>query len=287
MTFSIAAYDAHEQAWGIAVASKFLAVAAVVSWAEAGAGAVATQSYAKVSYGRDGLALMRGGMSAQDALNNVIAADKERDKRQVGMVSRDGSAATYTGSACHAWAGGKTGEGFACQGNILTGAEVIEAMADVFSVTGGELADRLVAALAAGDAAGGDSRGRQGAGVLVVKDGAGYGGDNDRYLDLRVDDDPAPIGKLASMVRTHHLFFSSPRPQDAVSITETLARELQKMMQIGGYWKTDVTGVWDETAKAAFDALIGNENLEERWRREDPDKIDRIALEYLRERYHV
>ncbi|MDX2161362.1 MAG: DUF1028 domain-containing protein [bacterium] len=285
MTFSIVAYDPNEHAWGVAVASKFLAVASVVSWAQAGAGAVATQSYAKVSYGADGLALMREGMTAADTLAALTSADEGREMRQVGIVDAHGNAVTYTGAKCYAWAGGKTGEGFACQGNILTGADVIDAMADVFAATSGELADRLVAALAAGDAAGGDSRGRQGAGVLVVKAGGGYGGDNDRYLDLRVDDDPAPVGRLAAMVRAHHVFFGQPRPEDQLPVDESIARELQAMMQIGGYWRAEVNGVWDETAKAAFDALVGSENLEERWRREDPDKIDRVALDYLRERY--
>jgi uncharacterized Ntn-hydrolase superfamily protein len=158
-------------------------------------------------------------------------------------------------------------------------------MADVFVVTSGELADRLLAALMAGDSAGGDKRGKQSAGILVVKEGAGYGGDNDRSLDLRVDDDSDPVTKLATLVRSHHLFFGKPRKDDQLVISESLARELQAMMQKGGYWKNEITGAWDDACKTAFDGLIGNENLEERWRREDPDKIDRVALEYLRERF--
>ncbi|MFN8528062.1 MAG: DUF1028 domain-containing protein [Anaerolineae bacterium] len=285
MTFSIVAYDPHEKAWGVAVASKFLAVGSRVPWAEAGAGAVATQSYAKISFGPDGLAMMRAGKSASETLAALLAADPGREKRQVGIVDANGNAVTYTGKECYDWAGGRTGEGFACQGNILTGVDVVEAMADVFVATSGALAERLMAALAAGDQAGGDSRGRQGAGLVVVKANAGYGGDNDRYIDLRVDDDPAPVGKLATMLRAFHVFFDRPRPQDSMPITEELARELQTMMHSGGYWRGDVTGVWDEASKAAFDAMVGSENLEERWRLDDPDKIDRIALEYLRERY--
>lgn len=285
MTFSIVAYDPHEKTWGVAVASKFLAVGSRVPWAEAGAGAVATQSYAKISFGPDGLAMMRAGKSASDTLAALLAADPGREKRQVGIIDANGNAVTYTGKECYDWAGGRTGEGFACQGNILTGADVVDAMADVFVATSGPLAERLMAALAAGDQAGGDSRGRQGAGLVVVKANAGYGGDNDRYIDLRVDDDPSPVGKLAAMLRAFHVFFDRPRPEDSMPVTEELARELQTMMHIGGYWRGDVTGVWDEASKAAFDAMVGSENLEERWRLDDPDKIDRIALEYLRERY--
>ncbi len=285
MTFSIAAYDPNDKAWGVAVASKFLAVGSVVPWAQADVGAVATQSYAKVTFGPDGLAMMKTGKSASETLTALLAADPEREKRQVGIVDTNGGSAAHTGSECFAWAGHRTGEGFACQGNILVGAETVDALADVFSVTTGSLEDRLMAALLAADQAGGDKRGKQSAAILVVKPNGGYGGDNDRYLDLRVDDDPDPVTRLATLVRTHHLFFGKPRKEDQLPITESLARELQRMMQQGGYWKDDITGTWDEASKTAFDALIGNENLEERWRRENPDHIDRIALEYLRDRF--
>ena len=284
MTFSIVAYDPHEQAWGVAVASKFIAVGAVVSWARAGAGAVATQSYAKVPFGNDGLALMQTGKSASEALAELLAADEGRERRQVGLVDANGGSAAHTGSECFAWAGHVLGEGFTCQGNILTGADVVESMADAYRAASGELSDRLMTALAAGDQTGGDKRGRQGTAVLVVKANAGYGGDNDRYLDLRVDDDPNPIPKLASIVRAHHLFFGSPKPEDSVPITEDIARELQAMMQRGGYWTREIDGVWSDDSKTAFDGLIGNENLEGRWRQEDPNQIDRVALDYLRER---
>ncbi len=284
MTFSIVAYDPTEQAWGVAVASKFIAVGAVVSWARAGSGAVATQSYCKVSFGVDGLALMGAGKSASDTLAQLLAADDGRDLRQVGIVDVSGGAAAHTGSACYAWAGHHIGEGFTCQGNILTGADVIGSMAAAYRAASGELADRLMVALAAGDSAGGDKRGRQGAAVLVVKANGGYGGDNDRYLDVRVDDDPNPMPKLASLVRAHHLFFGAPHPEDTVPITEALARELQAMMVKGGYWKRDLDGIWGDDAKTAFDELIGSENLEGRWQRDNADQIDRVALDYLRER---
>ncbi|MDX2076702.1 MAG: DUF1028 domain-containing protein [bacterium] len=284
-TYSIVAYDPTDDAWGVAVASKFLAAGAVVSWARAGAGAVATQSYANVTFGNNGLALMESGKTAQETLDQLIAEDENRNKRQVGMVDKFGNSASYTGSECHAWAGHKLGEGFACQGNILTGANTLDAMADTFIHTKGELADRLTAALLAGDTIGGDSRGKQSAGVLVVKANAGYGGNNDRYLDLRVDDDPEPVRKLAILVNTHHLYFGSPKPEDAMPITEDIARELQWMMVQGGYFGGEINGVWDEMSQLAFSNLVGNENLEERWSKEkSPAMIDKVALGYLRNR---
>jgi uncharacterized Ntn-hydrolase superfamily protein len=285
MTFSIVAFDPDEQAWGVAVASKFLAVGAVVAWAQAGVGAVATQSYAKVSFGPDGLAMMRGKKTASETLALLLGKDDGRETRQVGIVDALGNAAAHTGSSCHAWAGHRTGKYFTCQGNILTGAGVVDAMADGYHGATGELADRLVAALTAGDAAGGDKRGRQGAAVLVVKPNGGYGGDNDRYLDLRVDDDEMPIKKLRQMVAAHHVFFGTPKPEDRLKIDEHIARELQHLMGIQGYLGGEVNGVWDDTSKQAFWLLVGNENLEERWTTADGDYIDRIALDYLRKRF--
>ncbi|HLU11719.1 MAG TPA: DUF1028 domain-containing protein [Oceanobacillus sp.] len=285
MTFSIVAYDPDEQAWGVAVASKFLAAAAVVSWAQAGAGAVATQAYARVSFGPNGLAMLAEGKSAQETLDRLLEGDPGQADRQVGIVDVQGGTAAHTGVKCFDWAGHRIGVGFTCQGNILTGPETLEAMAETFMTATGELADRLVAALRAGDLAGGDRRGKQSAGVLVVRKDGGYGGDNDRYLDLRVDDDPEPVVKLQSLVTAHHLFFGQTRPEDRLPITEDLARELQAMMQAQGYLKREVNGSWDETSIAAFRAFVGNENLEERWREDDPAYIDRVALDYLRERF--
>ncbi len=199
-TFSIVAYDPVNQDWGVAVASKFFAVGSVVPWAKAGVGAVATQAFANTSFGPRGLLILEQGADAETALKVLVASDTGRAQRQAGIVDAKGNAATYTGEKCNAWAGGVEGVNFVCQGNILAGEKVVKAMAKAFEAGKGELAERLLATLEAGDAAGGDSRGRQSAAILVVRPGGGYGGWDDRYLDIRVDDDPQPIKGLRRMM---------------------------------------------------------------------------------------
>ena len=284
-TFSIVAYDPAEQAFGVAVASKFLAVGAVVPWVESGIGAVATQAFAKVSFGGEGLMLMAQGKSAPETLALLLENDPQREQRQVGLVDNEGRSAAHSGKDCFNWAGHKIGEGFTCQGNILAGAQVVEAMADAYQSAQGELADRLLAALFAGDEAGGDRRGKQSAALLVARPNGGYGGDNDRYLDLRVDDDPTPLPRMTSLLMLHHLYFGKPKAQDRLPITADLALELQAIMRSAKYVSSEPSGVWDDASKTAFDALAGTENLEERWRHDDPNVIDRVALEYLRGKF--
>jgi len=210
-TFSIAGYDPEAKEWGIAVQSKFLAVGAVVPWAKAGVGAVATQSYANTAYGPDGLALMAEGKSAQETLDALLEADEGKAFRQVGIVDAEGGAATFTGERCNDWAGGRTGEHYCAQGNILAGEAVVDAMAATFEETEGDLGARLIAALAAGQEEGGDKRGRQSAALLVVKEKGGYGGYNDRYRDLRVDDHPEPIEELGRIYAMHKRVFRQRR----------------------------------------------------------------------------
>ncbi len=207
-TFSIVAADPRTGELGVAVQSRFLAVGAVVPWAKAGVGAVATQALANTMYGPEGLRLLAAGVSP----DNVVKTLKERDGanavRQLGVVSADGRAATFTGAKCNAWAGGRIGKNFAVQGNILTGEAVVEAMAASFEKSGdNELAQRLIDALAAGQAAGGDKRGMQSAALLVVREGWGYAGLNDRYRDLRVDDHAAPISELQRLYDLHKAVF--------------------------------------------------------------------------------
>jgi len=284
-TFSIVAYDPGRQEWGAAVQSKFLGVGAVVPWARAGAGAVATQSYANYLYGPHGLDLMQQGLSADEAIQKLTDEDEQRALRQVGMVDATGRAATYTGKDCFAWAGGMAGQGFCAQGNILIPGTV-EAMAKRFeAVRGGqgELADWLVQALDAGQQAGGDSRGRQSAAVLVAAAGRGYGGNNDHYLDLRVDDHAEPIKELARILKIHHLYFGQVDKDDLVPLAD-VAAELQTILKRTGHYIGPQNGQFDENTRKALRALVGAENLEERWNGEG-DQIDRLALEFLREKF--
>ena len=284
-TFSIVAYDSNKKEWGVAVQSKFLACAAVVSWARAGAGAVATQSFANITYGIEGLDLMERGLSAADTIETLTAADENRAQRQVGMVDRNGRAAAFTGEGCYDWAGHIVGEGFTCQGNILVPGTV-EAMAAAFEEARrgpGELADWLVGALAAGQAAGGDSRGRQAAGVMVVRHNGGYGGNNDRYLDLRVDDHPEPIEKLAELVTMHHLLFGEVDPDKLVSLA-SVAGDLQKVLRRTGHLKREADGEFDDETRDALRALVGSENLEERWNGTG-EMIDSVVVDFLLRRY--
>ena len=195
-TFSIVAFDPKTGDLGVAVASKFLAVGSVVPYAKAGVGAIATQSFANTTFGPKGLELLRKGLTPSQVLKQLLASDKDREFRQVGIVDAKGRAAAFTGKKCLPWAGHIVGKGFAVQGNILAGEQVVKAMAKAFRETKGELAERLMAALEAGEQAGGDARGKQSAAILVVRKGAGYGGFDDRYIDLRVDDHPEPIKEL-------------------------------------------------------------------------------------------
>jgi uncharacterized Ntn-hydrolase superfamily protein len=230
--------------------------------------------------------MLANGQSAQATLDALLASDVGRESRQVSIVDSHGRVAVHTGAECHEWAGHVIGEGFACQGNILTGEHVVQAMAAAYKHASGELSDRLLAALIAGDKAGGDKRGKQAAGLLVVKPNGSYGGDTDRYVDLRVDDAADPVTKLAELVEMHHLFFGTPKPEDLLPITPEIATELQTYLVRGGYMEGEPTHTWDTLAQNAFWALVGNENLEERWSLDhSPDKIDRVALAHLRRRF--
>jgi uncharacterized Ntn-hydrolase superfamily protein len=279
-TFSIVAYDPENGELGIAVQSKFLAVGAVVPWAKAGVGAVATQSWANTTYGPEGLRLMAEGLSAQEALEKLVEADEGRDRRQAGMVDAHGNAAAYTGEGCFEWAGHIVGEGFACQGNILVSEETVQAMARAFEKSAGELSDRLVAALEAGQEAGGDSRGRQSAALLVVREKGGYGGFNDRYVDLRVDDHPTPIQELKRLLELHKLYFFKSKLEDLLPLEGEVAREVQETLSELGYYSGQINGLYDEATRQALFGFSGIENLEERWQEEA--YIDPVVLEFMR-----
>lgn len=280
MTFSIVARDPQTGELGIAVQSKFLAVGAVVPWAKAGIGAIATQAWANTSYGPRGLELLANGFSAPEVLQQLISTDDNHAERQVGIIGVTGVPVTFTGEQCFPWAGGHVGADYACQGNILVGEETILAMAQAFEQSTGPLCDRLVAALAAGQASGGDSRGQQSAALLVVRERGGYGGFNDRFIDLRVDDHPTPIAELQRLLQLHKIYLFPTDPQDILPIDSTIARELQELLTATGDYQGPISGIYDDMTRAAFRTFSGRENLEERWF--EDARIDRAILEFMR-----
>ena len=271
-TYSIAACDLDAGQWGVAVQSKFLAAASVVSWAEPEAGAVATQAYANPRYGPNGLALLRDGLSAEETVRRLTEADDGREHRQLGIVDREGGSATYTGGECFDWAGGRTGPGYAAQGNILVSAATVDALAETFEGSVGKpLAERLLECLAAAQAAGGDRRGQQAAGLLVVERDGGYAGLSDDVVDLRVDEHERPIEELGRIFRIHQLLFGKTPKDEWLDVDSPLADELGQRLARLGYE--------GELADALF-RWAGNENLEERV--EGADRVDPVVLDELR-----
>ena len=278
MTFSIVACNLEEKTWGVAVASKFPAVGAVVPWAQAETGAVATQSFANTSFGPRGLALMGTGLSAQETLDRLLEDDPDKELRQVGLVDAKGGSATFSGNGCFAWAGGVAKKGYAIQGNILAGKEVISAMEKAFVKTKGDLPTRLHMALLAGDRAGGDKRGRQSAAIYVVKPKGGYGGYLDRWMDYRVDDHEDPVPRLGELIEMHHLYFGKSPESERVQVSGEALDQIAKILAQQGYLK-DGKGYRD-----AFKEFVGNENFEER---ADPEAkwIDGPVLKYLLKKF--
>ncbi len=282
-TFSIAARDASTGEFGVAVASKFLAVGAVVPWARAGAGAIATQAWANLSYGPQGLALLEGSLSAADVVTRLTSADEGREHRQLGVVDAAGRSAAWTGRECMPWAGHQTGDGYSCQGNILTGEAVVSAMARAFEGAAGPLPERLLCALAAGQVEGGDSRGQQSAALCVAKEKGSYGGYLDRYIDLRVDDHATPIDELRRLLDLHRLYFGATVAANLTRLAGNITRMLQEMLARAGFYAGPVDGIYGPETKAAFRRWCGVENFEERWR--DDDLVDREVLSFMRKKY--
>jgi uncharacterized Ntn-hydrolase superfamily protein len=266
-TYSIAACDLGARQWGVATQSKFLAVGSVVPWAEPDAGAIATQAYANPRYGPDGLALLREGRSAQDVVDALTSADDGREDRQVGVVDARGGAATFTGTKCFDWAGGRTGGGYAAQGNILVSSETVDALAETFeSRSGLALAERLIEALAAAQAAGGDRRGQQSAALLVVEKDGGYAQLSDTLVDLRVDDHPAPVDELRRLYGIHTLLFGKTDRKEWIQVDDELRSEISTRLAALGHER--------------LDDWAGIQNLEERV--DGEDAIDPVVLEELR-----
>jgi uncharacterized Ntn-hydrolase superfamily protein len=318
VTYSIVALDPATGDLGVATQSKFLAVGAVVPWARADVGAIATQSFANVTYGPNGLAMLALGQSAQDTLAALVADDTLREQRQAGIVDRHGGAATHTGRECFAWAGGRTGKGYAAQGNILAGAAVVDGIAETFEAGGKPFPELLVACLAAAEAAGGDRRGRESAALLIVRREGGYGGGNDIWIDLRVDQHDDPVPELARVLEMHRLYLDRPALEDLLPVDEALGSEIRRLLQQAGaepggrfagvyqpMWQVrgeappagegshdadrpmtgtprDYPSTWDATWQGALEDWMSVENLEERVAA--PGWIDPRVLAVLRDR---
>ncbi|APH04918.1 DUF1028 domain-containing protein [Bacillus weihaiensis] len=276
-TFSIVGYDPNTKEHGVAVASKFLSVGSLVPYAKAGVGAVATQSWVNVDYGIRGLQLMENGLSAEEALQEVTKGDEKLSSRQVGFVDANGRSATFTGEECFEWAGGIAGENFACQGNILVDEKTVKAMSETFQTSKGTLATRLVKALLAGEEAGGDSRGKQSAALLVVKENGGYGGYTDRYIDLRVDDHQEPVEELQRLLHLHQLYFERTVPDDIAPIEGELKQQLVDDLRKLAYLKSD--NVTDEELFEAVYSFHLIENFDERV--QEKGYIDQKVVEFI------
>jgi uncharacterized Ntn-hydrolase superfamily protein len=271
-TYSIAACDLEAGRWGVATQSKFLAVGSVVPWAEPHVGAIATQAYANPRYGPEGLALLREGLSAQEVVDRLTTADDGRDHRQLGVVDSEGGGASFTGSECLDWAGGKTGPCYAAQGNILVSSETVDALASTFEASSGSLAERLLDCLDAAQAAGGDRRGQQSAALLIVEKDGGYAKLSDVVVDLRVEDHERPLEELRRLFGLHEMLFGETPRDQWVTVDDALAAELRERLARLGY---------DGELEDAFNRWAGNVNLEERV--DGVEQIDPVVLEKLRE----
>jgi uncharacterized Ntn-hydrolase superfamily protein len=271
-TYSIAACDLEAGQWGVATQSKFLGVGSVVPWAEPGVGAIATQAYANPRYGPEGLALLRRGLSSAEAVERLTQADEGRAHRQLGIVDGQGRAASYTGDECMEWAGGRSGEDYAAQGNILVSAETVDALAESFERSAGRpLAERLLDCLDAAQAAGGDRRGQQSAALLVVEHDGGYAGLTDVVFDLRVDDHERPLEELRRIHGLHQAIFGTTPPEEWLEVDDEVGAELRERLARLGY---------EGALGDAFFRWAGNENLEERV--DGVERVDPVVLEELR-----
>jgi uncharacterized Ntn-hydrolase superfamily protein len=271
-TYSIAACDLDAGQWGVATQSKFLAVGSVVPWAEPLVGAIATQAYANPRYGSEGLSLLREGLSAEEVVQRLTAADEGRDQRQLGVVDREGRGASFTGAECLEWAGGRTGPCYAAQGNILVSAATVDAIAETFESSKGTLAERLLDCLDAAQAAGGDRRGQQSAALLVVEQDGGYAKLSDTIVELRVEDHELPLTELRRLYRLHEALFGETPRDEWLTVDDALANELRQRLAKLGY---------DGELEDALNKWAGNANLEERV--DGVAEIDPIVLEELRE----
>lgn len=283
MTFSIVAFDPANGDLGVAVQSKFPNVGVSIPFAKAGVGAVATQSYCNTSYGPRGLALLENGASPAQAIAILTGDDVQREQRQVGIIDAQGCTASFTGADCFDWAGQAQGQCCAAQGNTLAGPQVIENMMQTFEAASGMLAERLMAALQAGQRGGGDRRGQQSAALLVVRAGGGYGGFDDRYVSISVYDHPAPLDELERLYAIHRLTYFRSDPDQLVRIDDAIANELQQILRARGFYRGAATGQCDEALLKVLRDFMGWENYDERIRRDD--QIDQEVLADIRQKH--
>ncbi|MCI4370579.1 MAG: DUF1028 domain-containing protein, partial [Thermoplasmata archaeon] len=282
-TFSIVAADPATGEWGVAVQSRFISVGAVVPWAVSRVGALATQALANVRYGPDGIDLLRRGQGADAVVEKLTKGDPKREQRQVGVVDAKGHAAAFTGKECFDWAGHVVGEGYTCQGNILFSRAVVEGMARAYESTPGDLPERLLAALAAGQREGGDRRGMQSAALLVVREKGGYDEGSDRWVDVRVDDHPTPIEELKRVFKIYDLtLLNREDPNGLVPLTGDVARSVQQELELLGFYTGRLTATWDEPTAKAFAKFLGENNFENKAR--DDAMAWPSVLHYLDER---
>jgi uncharacterized Ntn-hydrolase superfamily protein len=280
-TFSIVGFDPETKELGIAVQSKFLAVGAVVPWAKADVGAIATQALANLDYGEKGLEYLKEGLSPNEVIKKLRELDDDDQTRQVGIVDVKGNSGTFTGEECYDWAGGIAGENFACQGNILVSEETVKAMSTTFENSKGKLADRLVKALTAGQKAGGDKRGRQSAALLVVKKNGSYGGYNDKYIDLRVDEHETPIKELKRLLDIFYLYFGVEE-SEKVKLSATIIEEMKNYLSQLDIYNGKIDSLNNEEFKDALEVFYHQENFEER--KQKDGYIDKDILEYMRKK---
>jgi uncharacterized Ntn-hydrolase superfamily protein len=281
-TFSIVAFDPRNEDLGVAVESRFVAVGAIVPWAKANVGAIATQASANVTFGPDGLKMLESGFSASETLRRLLADDTGREVRQVSVVDTNGQVATHTGKECMEWAGHVTGAGYSCQGNILASSKVVESMAKAYEGTSGDLIEKLLEALSAGQAAGGDRRGQQSAALLVVRKKGGYEGFTDRYVDLRVDDHPAPIEELRRVFKIYDMtMLSREDPGNLLTIDDDISVVLQRDLKTLGMYDGPVSGIFDDQTKKALRDFVNVNNFENRMHEEG--RIWRSILDYIQD----
>lgn len=283
MTFSIAAFDPENGDLGIAVQSKFPNVGVVIPFARAGIGAIATQSYCNTSFGPRGLMLLQKGASPREVVDELIAGDEAREYRQLAVIDAQGNGAAYTGAQCFEWCGSIVEDNFSVQGNCLESEKVTNHMAQSMRDSRGPLVERLLDALATGQAAGGDRRGQQSAALLVVREGGGYGGHDDRYVDISVYDHPAPIDELYRLYAIHRLTYFRSDPDKLVPAEGEIARELQEIMKARSFYGGEIDGLFNEATRNALHDFMGWENYDERIRGDE--LVDLEVLEDIRKKH--